>query len=75
MNNAKLPPFLIQKLEKQYGKEVTSNIIQGYQAKRKTTFRVNNLKAKTSEVLEILEKICNGDGTELDILGVKKRLS
>ena len=56
MNNAKLPPFLIQKLEKQYGKEVTSNIIQGYQAKRKTTFRVNNLKAKTSEVLEILEK-------------------
>lgn len=51
-----LPSFLIQKLEKQYGKEVTSNIMQGYQAKRKTTFRVNNLKAKTSEVLEILEK-------------------
>ena len=54
--NANLPEPFIQMLEKQYGKEVTNSIMQGYQAKRKTTFRVNSLKAKTREVLEVLEK-------------------
>lgn len=56
MNNANLPEILIQMLEEQYGKEVTKSILQGYQAKRKTTFRVNTLKATTKEVLETLEK-------------------
>lgn len=54
--NTNLPEILIQMLEEQYGKEVTKSILQGYQTKRKTTFRVNNLKAKTSEILETLEK-------------------
>lgn len=54
--NVNLPEPFIQMLEKQYGKEVTNSIIQGYQAKRKTTFRVNSLKAKIGEVLEVLEK-------------------
>ena len=45
--NTNLPEILIQMLEEQYGKEVTKSILQGYQTKRKTTFRVNNLKAKT----------------------------
>lgn len=54
--NAKAPEFLIKMLEKQYGEQQTKEILQGYQAKRKTTFRVNTLKAQVKEVKEILEK-------------------
>ena len=54
--NVKIPEFLIEILEKQYGKEKTKTILQGYQTKRKTTFRVNTLKAKVEEVIEILEQ-------------------
>lgn len=54
--NANIPEFLIEILEKQYGKEKTKTILQGYQTKRKTTFRVNTLKAKVEEVIGILEQ-------------------
>lgn len=54
--NAKAPEFLIKMLEKQYGEQQTEEILQGYQAKRKTTFRVNTLKAEVEEVIEILEQ-------------------
>ncbi len=50
----KIPEFLKEMLEKQYGKEMTEKIIKGYQAKRNTTFRVNTLKAKVSEIEDIL---------------------
>ena len=33
----KIPDFLLQKLIKQYGKEVTNNIIEGYSVNRKVT--------------------------------------
>ena len=47
----KIPQFLIEMLEEQYGKELTKQIIEGYTAKRKATFRVNTLKS-SNEVVE-----------------------
>ena len=52
----RLPEFLTKMLKEQYGKEMTNEILQSYQVKRKTTFRVNTLKAKTEEIKEILEQ-------------------
>lgn len=52
----KIPDFLIEMLEKQYGKELTSLILKGYQAKRKTTLRVNTIKTTTEKVKEELKK-------------------
>lgn len=51
-----IPEFLVEKLEKQYGKETTKKILEGYNKKRKTTFRVNTLKANVQEVEEILKE-------------------
>lgn len=52
----KVPGFLIKMLEEQYGEEVANTILQGYQAKRKTTLRVNNIKTSNREVKEKLEQ-------------------
>lgn len=54
--NAKIPEFLTEMLEKQYGKEIANQIVKGYQEKRKTTFRVNTLKSTKEEVIGILEE-------------------
>ncbi len=54
--NCSIPDFLKEMLEKQYGKEITKRIIQGYEIKRYTTFRVNTLKRQEAEVEEILKK-------------------
>lgn len=40
----RIPEFLIELLEKQYGKEVTQIILEGYKKKRKVTLRVNTIK-------------------------------
>ena len=48
--------FLEEMLEKQYGKETTKEIIQGYTAKRKTTLRVNTIKNNIKEIKDELEK-------------------
>lgn len=53
---AKLPEFLTKLLEKQYGEVTTEKILQGYQAKRKTTFRINNLKSNIEEIKNILNE-------------------
>lgn len=53
---ANLPDFLIEMLETQYGKEITEKIVQGYQTKRKTTFRVNTLKSNQEEIKTILKQ-------------------
>ena len=37
--------FLEEMLEKQYGKETTKTIIEGYKTERKTTLRVNTIKS------------------------------
>lgn len=52
----KMPDFLVEMLEKQYGKELTSLILKGYQAKRKTTLRVNTIKTTIEKVKEELKK-------------------
>ncbi len=48
--------FLEEKLEKQYGKEITKEIIEGYQTKRKTTLRINTIKSNIEEIKNELEK-------------------
>lgn len=52
----KIPEFLNTMLEVQYGKQITEKILQGYQTKRDTTFRVNTLKSNISEIEDILKK-------------------
>lgn len=52
----KIPEFLVNMLEKQYGKEITSQIMKGYDIQRKTTFRVNPIKTDVKTVLSQLEK-------------------
>ena len=47
--------FLKEKLESQYGKELTSKIYEGYNAKRKTTFRINTIKSDSEEIEKALE--------------------
>lgn len=54
--DANIPEFLSEKLEKQYGKELTKEIIQGYTCKRPVTFRVNTLKSNKEKVQQVLEK-------------------
>ena len=36
-----IPEFLIEQLNKQYGIELTKQILEGYKEKRKTTLRIN----------------------------------
>lgn len=53
-----VPKFLIEMLEKQYGKETINKIIEGYSKKRKISFRVNTLKTNS----ENIEKVLNEKG-------------
>lgn len=46
--------FLEEKLNAQYGAEITNQIFDGYKIKRKTTFRVNTIKSTTQEIDKIL---------------------
>ena len=48
--------FLTEKLEAQYGKEITGKILDGFKKEKKVTIRVNTLKTRKEEVLEVLEK-------------------
>ena len=49
-----IPDFLIELLNKQYGKDVTNSILEGYKAKRKVTLRVNTIKTNIEEVKNVL---------------------
>ena len=51
-----IPEFLIEKLKKQYGEDITNEILEGYKTKRKVTFRVNTLKSNREEIEEILKE-------------------
>lgn len=46
----KVPEFLIKMLKEQYGEELTKQIIEGYNVKRKVTFRVNTLKSTSDKI-------------------------
>lgn len=56
----KIPQFLIEMLEEQYGKDLTQEILKGYSVKRKVTFRVNTLKT----TVENIEKVLKDAGIE-----------
>ena len=51
-----IPKFLIEKLEGQYGEELTRKIIEGYSVERKVTFRVNTLKSNRNNVEKVLNE-------------------
>lgn len=53
----RLPDFLINMLEEQYGKEVSKQIINGYNQQRPVTLRVNTLKSDKKEILEEIKKV------------------
>lgn len=50
-----VPEILIEMLNKQYGEEITSQILEGYFQKRMVTFRVNTLKTSIEEVEKVLK--------------------
>ena len=51
----KVPQFLYEMLNKQYGENITEQIIQGYEKERKVTFRVNTLKSNIETIKIILD--------------------
>jgi len=51
-----IPEFLIEMLEKQYGKEIVEEILKGYHQKRTVTFRVNTLKTTVEEIEKKLKE-------------------
>lgn len=51
-----LPIFLKNLLEKQYDENTISEIVLGYNQKRKTTFRLNTLKKNKDEILKLLDE-------------------
>lgn len=51
-----IPEFLIELLTNQYGKDLTKEIIKGYNQKRKTTLRVNTTKTTKENIKNILDK-------------------
>ncbi len=52
----KIPEFLQEKLLKQYGQEITEQIINGYSEKRPVTLRVNTIKSNRTRVIEEITK-------------------
>jgi len=53
----KIPEFLKQKLIKQYGKELTEKIINGYTSNRPVTLRVNTLKNNIENIKNIFTNL------------------
>lgn len=53
--NKDIPEFLIEKLEIQYGRDITERIMNGYEYNRKTTLRVNSIKSTIDEVCDALK--------------------
>ncbi|MGM9850039.1 MAG: RsmB/NOP family class I SAM-dependent RNA methyltransferase [Bacilli bacterium] len=51
-----IPEFLIELLTNQYGKDLTKEIIKGYNQKRNTTLRVNTTKTTKENIKNILDK-------------------
>ena len=52
----KLPLNLIEKIEKQYGKDISEKIIESYKLKKKVSLRVNTLKSSKEEIINFFEK-------------------
>ena len=52
----KLLQFLIEKLNNQYGEEISNKIIEGYSKKRVVSLRINTIKSNVKKVCEELSK-------------------
>ena len=52
-----IPEFLKEMLKKQYGEEITKEIIEGYNVKRPVTFRANTLKVAVIEIENKLKEL------------------
>ena len=50
-----IPEFLYNKLNKQYGDDLTNKIIDGFNQERYTTLRVNTLKSNINDIEVILK--------------------
>lgn len=55
--NEEIPDFLYKMLLEEYGKEITNKIVEGYNSKISTTFRVNTLKTNREEIEEKLKEL------------------
>lgn len=64
----KLPTFYIDMLKQQYSKDFFEKIINGYNKKRKVTFRVNTLKTN----IEAVQKNLNKEGIQYEIIDFLK---
>ena len=51
-----IPDFLVEMLKKQYGDKIVSDIVNSYNKKRVSSFRVNKLKSSKKEIEDILKK-------------------
>ena len=51
-----IPDFLVEMLKKQYGDKIASDIVNAYNKKRVSSFRVNKLKSSKKEIEDILKK-------------------
>ncbi len=51
-----IPNFLIENLKNQYSEKYVEEILNGYNEKRKVTFRVNTLKSNVSKIEKVLEE-------------------
>ena len=56
MEKLKLPQFLIEELNKQYGEETCNKILNGYIKPRVVSLRINTLKSAVAKVCEELSK-------------------
>lgn len=55
MKEDSIPLFLYEMLEKQYGMEITNNILDGYKTNRYVTLRVNTIKTTAEIIINILK--------------------
>lgn len=53
----RIPSFLIEMLNKQYGEEDTNKILHGYNVNRKVTLRVNTLKSNKDTIQARLQEV------------------
>ena len=50
----KVPDFLVNMLDIQYGKDIAQTILKGYESKRYVTLRVNTIKTTKERIKEEL---------------------
>ena len=62
MNINIIPQFFIERLQKQYGEDLSYTILKGFEVKRKTTLRINTIKTNS----ETIKKQLNDNNIEYE---------